>query len=141
MEIKQMDGQPIYKAVAATTVDVHQFTQELDGILAAQKPFGLMMVKPAEAGEERNQEADREFRNTMAKWLKANKPKMSTYCVGLATIASNEAEWQKYAESAAKMTSSIYGCPGAMYLEENEAAAWLQEQINYYATKWKLNEF
>ncbi|GED67166.1 hypothetical protein BRE01_08680 [Brevibacillus reuszeri] len=140
MKLIPMEGQPIYKVRSSSSyTNVHVLTRKLEDVLKKQQRFGLLLVKEVSWGDKN---AMRESRDVLMSWLRENKTAMSMYCLGLAVVTSNQKEQQlAYRTKASPSTTVSYGCPKAVFDQEEDALEWLQVQINYYCNKWALTNF
>ncbi|HDR3886861.1 TPA: hypothetical protein QCO65_001188 [Bacillus cereus] len=126
MEFIKWEEKQIYKAISSKKYSkVIEFTHFLEKVLKNKCPFGLLMVKE----QEDDIQDEKESLNALTNWLKDNKPLMGKYCLGIAMVVNDEEEFQKHEAVASKITSNIYGCPGAMFNNAEEAFEWLQDQI------------
>jgi hypothetical protein len=106
--------------------DTNKLISILEEQLKKEKDFGVIIVRE---GEQKNVP---EARKLFSDWLKSNKSLLKRYCYGLAMVTASEGMQKVYKPVARFMISKTYGCPGDLFVKEEDATAWLLNQQNIF---------
>lgn len=66
-------------------------------------------------------------------WTKQHKPEISQYCAGIAVVPDSNKLGLLWAPIVARVTRSLYGCPGKVFSSLDEAKDWVAEQLGLTA--------
>lgn len=120
----------IHFAGELTLADVDIFHGATEAALERNQPFGIVMIaSPAYLESGRNTAVA----NKTMKWLKAQKPRLSAQCVGIATVIADDARRTAYAQIADQQGEKVYGCPLRTFATPAEAQAWLHQRLAHAA--------
>jgi hypothetical protein len=109
-----------------TEADVDTYTDAMDAALARGALFATsLQVTDAYFDQERNTAVS----NKSMKWLKQAKGRLSEQCCGIALVVPSSERQAQYAPMLEKTGPQVYGCPVAMFVNLDEATAWMQAQL------------
>src|SRR5689334_1302200 len=103
-----------------TLEDTQLYSSTLDRALARQQPFAIIAIAQRDEVE-----GDQEAANHFMKWLKTNKPLMTQYCRGMATVVESEEYLAKHGQVLMQQGQQIYGCPVTVVRTRPEADKWV----------------
>src|SRR5262249_39079036 len=86
--------------------DAEAWVTAMDRMLDRKESFPMVMIN-----ENTEQRSNPQAANLTAKWLKTNKPLMSTYCRATATVSASPEYHERYADMLEKQGEQIYGSP------------------------------
>ncbi|MEM9218020.1 MAG: ABC transporter ATP-binding protein [Cyanobacteria bacterium P01_F01_bin.150] len=120
-----------------TPEEMAQFYRHFETWLAKQEKFALVIQRDdAEAAEEqgkRSPEAKQMRKEGMA-WTKAHKPQIAQYCAGVAMVPDSNKLIKLWGPMVAKVTRTMYGCPGKVFGSVGEAEGWAADQLGLSTT-------
>ncbi|MGD1851754.1 MAG: ABC transporter ATP-binding protein [Cyanophyceae cyanobacterium] len=115
-----------------TSDETTRFYKQFEAWLARQERFCLIVqrcdAEAAEARGKRSPEAKRMRKEGIA-WTKAHRPQIAQYCTGVAMVLDSSKLVAFWGPVAAKVTQSIYGCPGKVFGSLDQAEGWGAEKL------------
>ncbi|MEM6449189.1 MAG: ABC transporter ATP-binding protein [Cyanobacteria bacterium P01_D01_bin.105] len=115
-----------------TPADMTQFYSRFEEWLSRKEKFALVLQRTdAEAAEAADKKSAvvRQMRKDGIAWTKAHKPTISQYCMGIAIVPDSAKLLKLWGPIIGKVTKNMYGCPGKVFLEWDNACDWAVEQL------------
>lgn len=107
---------------AATTQRLFDTLTEVLGRSSGR--FAVMMTN--NQGEHKH---ERGVARIQQDWAKANRQRLSQDCVGMALVTQSSKYMRMFGPVVNQVISRMYGCPGKVFSDPNEAEAWLRERL------------
>ncbi|MEO1591896.1 MAG: ABC transporter ATP-binding protein, partial [Cyanobacteria bacterium J06632_22] len=114
-----------------TPAEMERFYQAFETWLATEERFSLIVQRhDAEAAEQQGKSpAAKQMRKAGIAWTKAHKPQISQYCAGVAMVPDSAKLIALWGPMVAKVTQTMYGCPGKVFSSTEAATVWAAERL------------
>ncbi|MEM9903704.1 MAG: ABC transporter ATP-binding protein [Cyanobacteria bacterium P01_D01_bin.44] len=115
-----------------TPEEMAKFYSKFETWLAKKEKFALVFQRDdAEAAEEKSKRSPiaKQIRKEGIAWTRAHKPQISEYCAGVAMVPDSAKLIKLWGPMVAKVTQTMYGCPGKVFGSLDEAKVWAAEQL------------
>jgi len=104
--------------------DAQSMTDTYEALLQNPSRFAIAMVSN---NEEHGEQAGQKHMNA---WIKQHRSVIGERCAGMAIVTQSVKFISVYKLIAGQVIRRIYGCPGKLFTDLDEATAWLKEQLD-----------
>ncbi|WP_289501530.1 STAS/SEC14 domain-containing protein [Gloeocapsopsis sp. IPPAS B-1203] len=113
-----------------TMDDANQYISKLEELITQKEPFAILAI----AHEDNSKNREKGVNSTIGKWIKYNKPQLTKFCFGYATVTTSTV-FALYKPMTKLIGTKMMGCPCDVFVSVEEAIAWLEQQKSHvYAT-------
>lgn len=108
-----------------TVEETETFLEHFDEWLTRDERFGLLIVTTTGI----DTQPDRDATKRQISWVRENQPRIEQNCAGLARVVHSD-ELTEQSEDHTQVVENLYGCPAAIFDEQNAAERWLTERLS-----------
>ncbi|PMB15554.1 hypothetical protein [Fischerella thermalis] len=113
----------------AQTLDgVEQYLRRFDYWLSREEKFYLVLNQTNASAADTNR--SKEVHQLETEWIRQNKPRIASYCSGMAMVIDSTEVLNKWQPIATKAIENMFGCPGQAFGTVAEAEEWIEKQNN-----------